>query len=526
MTSMDMENEKGSITVFLSLTGILFLVLIFAITESARVQGAKAQSANITAMGTYSLLGEYEQGLLDKFNLFGLDGSYGSGSFQIDKVNERFEKFMAYNTSPKKDLGLLTLGSFDPWQLTLEDHEIEGYTLLTDGDGAAFYQEAVTYVKSNAAYFAINGLLALKDSFENADENSEKHDEAESSGKKDLAEAEKAEEERKQKEKEEAEQAAREAAEQGIILETEPETEEQPKLENPLGAIADFLGKGVYFVTANDLNISKEKFNTNSLPSHTITNKGTLPVENKNSGIVSDLCFKAYVLSYLSDFTSDEKDKGKAVTCQLEYAMWGKNNDRANVSRALEAILAIREGMNLTYAIRDEGIQKGCAAISSLVVIAPPVATVLCGVFVVVMSTIESFLDTKALIHGGRVPFVKTEDTWKMSPKQLLHIVEVFKADSSEYDTGLNYREYLMGIMLLNPFRSMKKLRLRTLDVIQLELQKRSGESNFRAQNCIVALKTRASFETGSVFGRVPQIMLGISQSSVGFTQKAGMAYW
>ena len=45
---MDQKGWKGSITVFLSITCILFLSLICAAVESARIQGARAQSANIT----------------------------------------------------------------------------------------------------------------------------------------------------------------------------------------------------------------------------------------------------------------------------------------------------------------------------------------------------------------------------------------------------------------------------------------------------------------------------------------------
>ena len=88
---MDRWGLKGSITIFFSLTCILFLSFICAVIESARVQGAKAQTANIMGMGNFSLLGEFENGLLEKYEIFSLDGSYGQGKFQIEKVNERLQ---------------------------------------------------------------------------------------------------------------------------------------------------------------------------------------------------------------------------------------------------------------------------------------------------------------------------------------------------------------------------------------------------------------------------------------------------
>ena len=78
------KNARGSITVFLSLSSVLFLSLIFSVIESARIQGARAQTANITDMGNYSLFGEYEKKLLEDYEIFSVDGSYGTGDFSID----------------------------------------------------------------------------------------------------------------------------------------------------------------------------------------------------------------------------------------------------------------------------------------------------------------------------------------------------------------------------------------------------------------------------------------------------------
>ena len=63
---MDRFGQKGSITVFLSLVCILFLSLICASVESARFQGARAQTANIAGMSTFSLLVEFAKPLLEK----------------------------------------------------------------------------------------------------------------------------------------------------------------------------------------------------------------------------------------------------------------------------------------------------------------------------------------------------------------------------------------------------------------------------------------------------------------------------
>ncbi|MCD7766603.1 MAG: hypothetical protein LUH53_08865, partial [Lachnospiraceae bacterium] len=184
---------KGSITVFLSLACILFLALICAVTESARVQGAKAQSANITGMGTFSLLSEFETKLLEKYEIFALDGASG-GSFQIQTVNSRFEEFISQNVNPKD--GLLKSLAFDPWNLEVESTEITGYALLTDNKGEAFYQQAVSYMKSNIGVIALEELLNLANSVDEIEEKQDAYEEDQNNSNEQLSDLEDEKQER------------------------------------------------------------------------------------------------------------------------------------------------------------------------------------------------------------------------------------------------------------------------------------------------------------------------------------------
>ncbi|MCD7818664.1 MAG: hypothetical protein LUH07_06390, partial [Lachnospiraceae bacterium] len=184
---------KGSITVFLSLACILFLSLICAVTESARVQGAKAQSANITGMGTFSLLSEFETKLLEKYEIFSLDGASG-GSFQIQTVNSRFEEFITQNANPKT--GLLKSLAFDPWNLEVENTEISGYALLTDSKGEAFYQQAVTYMKANISVIALEEILTLADSTDEIEKKQEEYEKSQDNSDGQLSDLEDAKQER------------------------------------------------------------------------------------------------------------------------------------------------------------------------------------------------------------------------------------------------------------------------------------------------------------------------------------------
>ena len=89
---MKMYRCKGTITVFLSIVSILFLSLACTLVESARLQGARAKAAAVSDISLFSVFGEYERGLLKNYDVFFLDGGYGSGEFQKELAEEHLKK--------------------------------------------------------------------------------------------------------------------------------------------------------------------------------------------------------------------------------------------------------------------------------------------------------------------------------------------------------------------------------------------------------------------------------------------------
>lgn len=93
---------RGSMTVFFSVLTVIFLALISAMAESVRVQGARAKAASVLDLGIFSVLGEYERDLLEEYEVFGVDASYGGEDFQKEKLSERLDFFMKYNIEPTR----------------------------------------------------------------------------------------------------------------------------------------------------------------------------------------------------------------------------------------------------------------------------------------------------------------------------------------------------------------------------------------------------------------------------------------
>lgn len=259
---------SGSITVFLSLLCVLFFSLICTAVESARVQGARTQTANIAGMATFSVLGEFEKPLLDEYEIFAVDGSYGSGSFKSEKVKSRLEHYLTINTNPKD--GVFSVWCFDPWNLSLADTKLTGYALLTDEFGEPFYQQAVRYMKANAASLALDRLTEYSENtstiqkWEKEYERRRKENDGQLSGLED-------------KKQQKMEQLESEATESGT------EIVEVPRAENPLKEIAKLRRKSTLEIVTGGKTVSKKKVQTGKLPSKHRPGNGTLKLKKKTA---------------------------------------------------------------------------------------------------------------------------------------------------------------------------------------------------------------------------------------------------
>ncbi|MCC8137291.1 MAG: DUF5702 domain-containing protein [Clostridiales bacterium] len=499
---------RGSITVFLSLACILFLALICAVTESARVQGAKAQSANITGMGVFSLLSEFETKLLENFEIFSLDGA-SAGSFQIQTVNSRLEEFLLQNVNPKD--GLLKSFAFDPWNLEVEKTEITGYALLTDSKGEAFYQQAVSYMKSNIGVIALEELLNLANSVDEIEEKQNAYETSENNSEEQMSDL----EDEKQERLSELESELSESGENTeILIET---------AENPLTEIAKLRKKSTLEIVTWDKAISEKTVARTSLPSKSSLRTGSLKTETAHSGLVSNVLFREYLVRYFGSYISEESDG--ELEYQLEYILGGKISDKKNLQYVVNRLLLIREGMN--YAC--------CSGNTAMSIQAETLATTLTGflgipaltaatkhALLLAWSYGESLIDVRILLDGGKVPLNKKESDWSLTLENLSRVTEVLQSGAKGKEEGLSYQDYLR--ILLN-MGSLKNQKIRALDMVQMRMRQEEGMEAFEVQNCIVAVSARVTYRCGQVFFGLPEAVMGITGASLTFTQTAGMAY-
>lgn len=481
---------QGAITVFLSLISVLLLSLLCTAVESARIQGCRAKGAAALDMGLFSVFGAYEKGVLDRYDVFFLDGAEGTGSFSEETLNGRLTEYMEYNIQPGK--GLLLQG-FDPFRMTLEQSRILGFQLATDEKGAAFYQQAVRFMKENMGTEMVNELLKRRENARKMEEAGKLYEEREKTVSEQMKRLEE-EQKKKEQEKKEAEEQS------GELMVPETEAVKVPDSKNPLAVIEELKKRGLVKLMLGDQKVS-EKVLSRNLPSTRWKKKGNLPVEKENSGLTANLLFQEYLFGRFSQFRSEKKEG--VLDYELEYILCGKNSDEKNLKSVISRLLLMREGANFLYLVNDPLKKQEADAMALLLTGWIPVAgvqTVTSYALILAWACGESLLDVRELLAGGKVPLLKEADTWKLSLSQIPGLVGMLDGVDGSGDNGLSYEEYLQILFMMG---SSGKYPMRALDLIEGYVRTRPGLGNFRADYMVTKVKAKAEYCIPAVFLRV-----------------------
>lgn len=145
------NEQKGEITVFLSLILLLILSLIGTVIEGARVSVAKAYASRALTISMDSVLGEYFYPLYEDYHLFFLDGGYSLREMDISQITEIMEDYMDFSLNPSKEYEVLgqsiSMPSMNLYDITIDKIEVEDTVGATDFENNMFIHEAVGYMK-------------------------------------------------------------------------------------------------------------------------------------------------------------------------------------------------------------------------------------------------------------------------------------------------------------------------------------------------------------------------------------------
>lgn len=469
-----MKKKKGSITVYLLLLFSVFLLLACAFFYSLRVRGAQVQVQAGTRAALYSVFARYDRELWEKYDLLFLNGACGMDSFAPGVLAQQLKQTAGVPWGMAKTDGL---SASNIWRLGEPAIAITGYTLVTDQNGEAFYREAVEAAKDGITASALSLLKSYILGEDTLEEKSQ-----------DITSIEAVMD---------TVEEAKEQAAADLLTGEEPadgadaEAVNVEKKKNPLETIRRVQKMGLLAVVLpEDAQLSSAEYAVSALPSKRTVSTGVGLSEAALPHTVSDrLYFTHYMAEHFSCFT-DQAGK-KAVSCELEYLLGGKNSDKKNLEQAVKKLLLIREASNLLYLEGDAASRESIRtmAIGLCSVLGMPMAEeVLTQALLICWAYGESIMDVRNLLSGGKVPLVKTADTWMLTLKQLSEPEGLLDGKRALGKKGLTYKQYLETLL----YAGSEEVQIRrSMDLIEINIKTMEGKGSFRIDNCIYKLQIR-----------------------------------
>lgn len=522
----------GGITLFLALTLTIILSLIFSLLEAARVQAFARSARRDLQLRLESAFGRYHIPMWENYHMLFLDGNDEKGQLNLSALEGII---MEEADLEQKEKGF--------YQISLKNVEIKKYALATDQKGKFFREQACSTVKEQLAEHAADAIKEIlrqgeeleKDSHE-AEEKWKLAQEAAEEAKEAAEAAEKAGEgETAQAAEEAGEGETAQTAEEAGKGETAQTAGEAGKGKTTATGGADSFQGAAEEASQGAENTGKDSFSEKALPENpmdfvslwkkspvltfvvenpsqisgkSISQKDSIQNRKKEAGNLEketkEKLEKLWLIQYLNTYFSCQGGVGTggcsshALDYELEYCIGGKDTDSQNLEQAVIRLLLIREAGNFSTIMQDSGKQalalEMAAAAVGFTGIPPLIQAVQIGILLA-WSYMESILDVRHLLAGGKVPLIKEVSEWQSDVSLGQKALE--KGTKQQEERGLDYREYLQILLL-----SVKEdtLVCRAMDVMEQNIRLLPGEEKFSMDHMIQGIEAESVSEADSMF--------------------------
>lgn len=463
------RNMKGVITVYLSLSLMIIVSLILALISSARDKSLRMRAEIAMDMGMQSIFAEYNRKLLEEYDLYFIDSSYGGKEGDAYYTNEHLKHYLDKNLNTTK--GQFVLFGRDLFGLYLDDSQIDIFSLASDSGADVYKRQAIHAMKDRYGVSIVEELKKNTSSYKK-------------SGIPDYDIQKKREESRKA-----IEGAYHARDDEGNSIEFEDPTKD---IEKQRSVMLDFLvGQG---------KTSQKTVDVSNLSSSRKLKSGSGIIENSENldSITSNLLFDMYILDKFSCYTRSVEHDGLAY--EIEYILNGKKSDTENLKKTAEKLLLLRETSNCISAFSNDSITSQAATIAkaiSAIILMPELAEPLKIVIVMSWAFAEACVDVSTLLNGGKVPLLKGQDDWVLTSfLKALNFRAYMNKKTNGKDSGMDYSMYLGLFLTLS---DKDKEVFRSIDMIENDLRHMVGNSHFKIDNCIEYIE--AQVQVKSLFG-------------------------
>lgn len=474
------KKEKASITVFLSLTVIMVISLMLSLIEVVHFTTVNAYTKAVAKVGIDSAFADYNRVLYEDYGILAVDTGYCGQYMDLEKMERRINGYLQDNLN-SEGLSFIKANTLGV--------EILEYGLLKDNYGSALIKEAakeVAYSIPETLLTKLNATSGLvdPDSFDRAKAGELLNDSVreidENMG----------------------------AIESDTELESNLSQEDQMLLEqngNPIDSAKEWKNKKVLSQVLDESRISNKVFTNNEVPSERFANVSNSSV-NLSVNSLEKALYTQYLKTKFSSFRNSVHSNG--IDYEWEYVINGKKSDMENLEATVVKLLATREIANLSYLSSDMAKQAEAESISIAICAGLAIPILIEPIkwgIIAAWAYLESVLDVRLLLNGGKVSPIKNASEWTSNILQFPMYLDT-SVMAREASMGMDYEDYLMIMTMLT---STKNLGLRSLDVLEDGIKSKEGYSDIRIENFIYSAKMSFSFNSRPIFASVTPMLNG-----------------
>ncbi len=455
---------NGYLTVFLTL--ILTVMLSFSMTliVSAGENTRRFAAECVTDIGMNSILAEYHRELLEQYNVFFTDISYGTQVIAYENLTEHLKNYINHNLQGDDLFMQGVYGNLI--HMELDNIAVNGALSACEEGGISLRRQAVDAIKQDVGitYLEKTGdwLATLQ-----------------SSGIMDINLLEK----QKEAEKKVVELTGKKM---GTLFEKEEQEDNA----------VTFYEAGILNLVADREELSSREITLSQYASHRVHfESGGLSVPKSYADDFWDeLFFHEYLMSYTGHYGEENSgsayEKKFGLAYETEYLLAGKAKDIDNLKAVAGQILAIRGGANLIALMQDEGkkqyVQILAFSMASLLGI-PEAEEVLEELLKIIWAMAEALYDVTMLLQGGRIPVIKQPGEWHYSMENALNFVRP-ETGQTKITDGLSYEDYLRILLC---FHGKEELTMRMADVMEMNIRNTPGNENFCMDGCFESFRVQ-----------------------------------
>lgn len=461
------KETEGSITIYLALTFTIILSFLLFIIEGARENTIRMKAELAMDLSMSSVFAEYNRQLLEQYDLFFIDASYGQTGASTERIEEHLRGYLDDNFRAGGNEGIVR----NLLAMKTEDVNITDYSLASDEEGVLIKRQAVSYIKD---LYGISYLAQLQKQMDVIQE--------ESLFTRDIT----------------GERLANQSAIDNFEIppkQIEEDEWEEVELNNPADGVN--AARGILsLVIDGESELSVSGVNLSNYISARECNKGSGLAGREKTDVTDELIFNEYLIHKCGSYTKP-KETG-ALQYQLEYILMGKSNDVENLKAVVSRLLLLREAANVVYLFSDSGKMAEAEALALAVTSAialPELAELVKISLIFAWAYAESVYDVRTLLKGGKIPLIKNSETWHYSISGMLDFASDTSVDTSN-NIGISYEEYLRIFLATENVQTKTN---RAMDIIEMDVRKCEGNKYFRLDTCIDYLQ--AEVLTSSSYG-------------------------